>query len=153
MKSEESKSDRAGDAQSDDGPARLDNGGVGESAAGIPDQVAHTVHAVVGEGEGEGGLEGDLGGEGKSAHGSNHGSGLQVPADGGRGEVCGGPQVESAGEGDTGDTVQGTANPADLRTVDGQVGGDGTVQALLGQDLGRVLGVRRRSDGSRYGGS
>lgn len=151
VKSDESKSERTGDAQSDDGPARLDNGGVGESTAGIPDEVAHAVQAVVGEGKGQGGLDGDLGGQGESTHGSNHGGGLEVPAEGGRGEVCGGPKVESAGEGETGDTVQGTADPADLGTVDGQVRSDGAVQALLGQDLGRVLSVGRGGDGSRYG--
>lgn len=150
MKSQESKSKGTGDAQSNDSPARLDDGGVGESAAGIPDQVADTVHTVVGEGESKSGLEGNLGGDGESSHSSNHGSGLQVPAENGGGEVCGGPQVERAGEGDTGYTVQGTADPANLGLVDGQMRGDGTVQALLGQDLGRVLSVGRGGDRSRY---
>jgi len=153
VKSQESKSESTGDAQSNDGPAGLDNGGVGESAAGIPNQVTHAVHAVVGEGKGQSGLEEDLGGQRESAHGSNHGGGLQVPSESRRGEVCGGPQIESAGEGDTGDTVQGTTNPADLGTVDAQVGRNGTVQALLGQDRVRVLSVGSRGDGSRYEGS
>lgn len=75
-----------------------------------------------------------------------------MPAESGRGEVCGRPQVETAGEGDAGDTVQGTADPAHLGTVDGKVGGNGAVQALLGQDLGWVLGVGRGGDGPAYMG-
>lgn len=64
-----------------------------------------------------------------------------MPAESGRGKVGGGPQVEGAGEGDAGDTVQGRADPADLGLVDGQVRGDGTVQALLSQNVGGALGV------------
>lgn len=148
MKSDESKSNRTGNAQTHDSPARADDGRVVQGTTQIPGQVAETVHAVVGEGEGQGGLEQNLGSDGKSTHGSNHGGRLQVPAEGGRGEVGSGPQVESTGEGNTGDTVQGGTDPADLGLVDAQVRGDRAVQALLSQDLGRVLSVGGRSDGS-----
>jgi hypothetical protein len=103
---------------------------------------------VVGEGEGQGGLEQDLGGNGKSTHGGNHGGRLKVPAESGRGEVGSGPQVESAGEGDARDTVQGGTDPADLGLVDGQVRSNRAVKTLFSQDLGRVLSVGGRSDGS-----
>lgn len=72
MESHESKSKRAGHAQSHHSPARLDDGWVAETPAEIPHQVAHAVHAVVGEGEGHGGFEEDLGGEGESAKRSHH---------------------------------------------------------------------------------
>lgn len=148
MKSQQSKSDRTGNAQTNNGPARADDGRVTQGTTQIPGQVAETVHAVVGEGEGQGGLEQDLGGDGESTHGSNHGGRLQVPSESGRGEVGSGPQVESTGEGNTGDTVQGGTDPADLGLVDAQVRGDRAVKALLSQDLGRVLSVGGRSDGS-----
>lgn len=115
---DESKSKRTCHAQANDCPAGFDDGRVGEGTAGIPDQVAHAVHAVVCEGESQGGLEKNLGGNGEGTHGSDHGSRLQVPADDGGGEVCGRPQVKSAGEGDASDTVQGTTDPANLRLVD-----------------------------------
>lgn len=73
-----------------------------------------------------------------------------MPAESGRGKVSGGPEVEGAGEGDTGDTVQGRANPADLGLVDGQVRSDGTVQTLLSQDVGRAFGIGGRGAGSGY---
>lgn len=75
-----------------------------------------------------------------------------MPADDGGGEVCGGPQVKGAGEGDTGDTVQRTTDPADLGLVDGKVGSDRAIQPLLGEDLTRVFRVRGRGDGSGWCG-
>lgn len=144
----ESKSQRTGHAHGHNGPARLDDSVVGQTTAQIPSQVAEAVEGVVGEGEGHGGLEEDLGGDGESTHSGNHGGRLKVPAESGRGEVCGGPEVERAGESDTANTVQGGADPADLGAVDGQVGRDGAVQALLDQDLGGVLGGR--GDGPGY---
>lgn len=150
MKSQESKGNSAGNAKANDSPARLDNGRVGQAAAQIPGQVADTVHAVVGERQGQGGLQEDLGSDGESGHSSNHGGRLKVQAKSRGGEVGSGPQVEGTGQGDTGDTVQGGADPADLGLVDSQMGGDRAVQALLSQDLGRVLLVGGRSDGSRW---
>lgn len=141
MNLKESKSESAGDAQANNGPTRLDDNVVGQTTAEIPHQVAEAVEGVVGEGEGHGSLEENLSSDRESTHGGNHGGRLEVPAESGRGEVCGGPQVERAGEGDTADTVQGGADPADLGAVDGQVRRDGAVQALLDQDLGGVLSV------------
>lgn len=150
VKSHERKSESAGHAHTNHSPAGLDDGGVGETTAQIPHQVTKAVEAVVGKGESHGGLEGNLGGEGESTEGGHHGGRLQVPAERGRGEVSGSPQVEGAGECDAGNTVQGRANPGDLGLVDGKVRGNRTVQALLSQDLGGVLGVGGRGDGSRY---
>lgn len=144
----ESKSQSAGHAHGHNGPTRLDDNVVGQTTARIPHQVAEAVEGVVGEGEGHGSLEENLSSDGESTHGGNHGGGLEVPAESGRGEVCGGPQVERAGEGDTSDTVQGGADPADLGAVDAQVRRDGAGQALLDQDLGGVLSVG--GDGPGY---
>lgn len=103
--------------------------------------MAHTVHAVVDEGEGHETLKADLGDDGKSSEGSGHGGGLEVPAQHGSGEVCGRVEVQAAGEDDAGDTVGATADPGDLGAVDGEMGGDGAVLALLGEDLSWVRGV------------
>lgn len=72
----EGKRKRACHAQANDRPAGLDDGRVGEGTPGVPGQVAHTVHAVVGEGEGHEGLERNFGGNGEGTHGSDHGGGL-----------------------------------------------------------------------------
>lgn len=54
------------------------------------------------------------------------------------GKVCGCEKVEGARQSNAGDTVSTRSNPGDLGTVDGQVRGNGAVQALLGEDLGGV---------------
>lgn len=108
--------------------------------------MANAVQAVVGEGESHDGLEQDLGGDGESTKGSDHGGRLQVPAKGRRCEIGGGPEVERTGEGDTADTVEGGHDPANLRTVDGQVGRNRSVQTLLGQYLVRIGSVGRRDE-------
>lgn len=139
----QSKTDSASNAETNDSPASLNDGRVGQGTASVPDQVTDTVDAVVGERKGEGGLEEDLGRERESTEGSNHGGGLEVPSEGGGCKVGSGPEVEGAGESAAGDTVQGTTDPGDLGLVDGQVGSDRATETLLNQDLLGVLGVGR----------
>lgn len=144
LQSNESKRKGTGNSQAHDSPASLDDARVAEGTAGIPDQVPHAVHAVVGERQSHDRLQKNLGGNGERTEGGGNRGRLQVPAEQGRSEVCSRPQVQGAGEGDARDAVQRTADPSDLGLVDGQVRGDGTVQALLGQDLGRVFGIGGR---------
>lgn len=54
-------------------------------------------------------------------------------------EVCGAVEVEDARDGNTGDTVQRGEVPGDLRAVDGEMGSDGPVQALFGEDVVALL--------------
>jgi hypothetical protein len=142
----QSKTNSTSNAEANHSPASLDNHRVGETTAKIPHQMADTVHGVVGERKGQGGLEEDLGRERKSAHGSDHGGRFEMPTKSGGGEVSGSPNVQGAGESNTGDTVQGTADPADLGLVDSEVRSDRAVKALLNEDLAGVLGVRGRSN-------
>lgn len=151
LKSNKGKGKSGGNAQADNGPTRLDDGGVGETATQIPGQMAKAVHAVVGEREGQSSLESNLGGNRKSTHGGNHRGGLKVPANGGREQVCGSPQVKRAGHDNAGDTVQGGADPTDLGLIDSQMGRDGAVETLLGQKGGWVLGVGGGGGRSRIG--
>lgn len=141
MKSQKSKDKSAQGTQAHDRPARLDDLLVGDSTAKVPNQVADTVHAVVDEGEGHETLEADLGDEGEGSEGSGHGGGLEVPAQQGSGEICSRVKVQATGEEDTGDTVGTTADPGDLGAVDGKVGRDRAVLALLGKNLSWVGGV------------
>lgn len=144
-KSQQSKNQSANRTQANHSPAGLDDLGVGETATGIPDQVTNTVHAVVGERHGHGSLEEDLGEDREGTEGGNGGGRAEVPAEHGRSEVGSRIEVEAAGQGDTGDTVQTTADPGDLGLVDGKVGSDGAAQTLLSKELVGVGGGRAGS--------
>lgn len=50
-------------------------------------------------------------------------------------EVRGAEDVEAAAKGGAGDAVKGAEVPGDLGLVDGQMRGDGAVEALVGEDL------------------
>ena len=63
-------------------------------------------------------------------------SGLEMPAEGGGGEVRDAEEIHGAGEHDAGDAVEGAGDPGYLRAVDRQVRGDGAVAALGGEDGG-----------------
>ena len=104
--------------------------------------MADTVHAVVGERKGQGSLEEDLGSEGEGTHGSDHGGRLEVPTESGRGKVGSSPKVQGAGESHTSDTVEGTADPADLGPVDAKMRGNRAAKTLLNENPVGVLGVR-----------
>ena len=147
--SDEGKAECGGNTQADNSPARLDNSRVGETTAQIPSQVAEAVQGVVGERKGQDGLESDLSSDRESSHGGNHGGRLKVPAKSGREEISSSPQVERTGQDDAGDTVQGGSDPTDLGLVDSQMGRDGAVQTLLGENLGWVLSVGGSGSGSR----
>lgn len=141
-KSQESESKGAEDAQPHHSPTRLDDLLVGDSPTKIPDQVADSVEAVVGERKSHKTLEKNLGNNGKSSESSGHGGRLQMPAKQRRGEVCSRVKIQRTRKGESGNTVKTTADPSDLGAVDGKVRGNGTVQTLLRKDLGRVRGVR-----------
>lgn len=106
--------------------------------------MTDTVHAVVDKGEGHDGLEADLGEDRKGTESGSNRSGLEVPAQQGRNKVCRREKVHATRQDDTGDTVSATADPGDLGTVDGKVGGDRAVAALLSEDLVGVRGVGSR---------
>lgn len=65
--------------------------------------------------------------------------GFDVPAQGRGDQVEGTVDVEAAGEDAAGDAVEGGAVPGDLGLVDGEMGGYGAVEALVGEDV--VAGV------------
>lgn len=62
-----------------------------------------------------------------------------MPAEGGRSEVCESEDVETTAQSDTSDTVQTGEGPGDLGLVDGKMRGDGTLEALLDEDLFGIL--------------
>lgn len=69
-----------------------------------------------------------------------HAHGFQVPAHVGRDQVGGAEDVETAAEHGAGDAVEDRQVPGDLWFVDGEVGGDGAVEALAGEDGGLLRG-------------
>ena len=98
--------------------------------------MPNTVERVKEQGESKEALERNLGGGGPCGDRRNHGCGLEVPSCVRRGEVGKAEEVQRARERDAGDTVERRGVPGDLRAVDREMGGDGAVQALLGEDLG-----------------
>lgn len=112
--------------------------------------MPQAVKRVVSERQRNSDLGEDLKGQRPSGEAGGDGGALEVPADGGRDQVCGAEDVEGAGESDTGDAVEGTAVPGDLRLVDAEMGRDGAVQALLCEDGVGCLGF---GDGLGGGGS
>lgn len=62
---------------------------------------------------------------------------LEVPAQRRRDQVQAAEEVEGAREGDARHAVERRPVPGYLRLVDAQVGGDGAVEALFGEDFGR----------------
>lgn len=106
------------------------------------------VDAVVGKGESETELEAALESEGQAADGGSDAGALKVPAQEGRGQIRGHVGVHDARDGAAGDSVPGgAAEPRLLELVDAQMGRDGSVEALLHEDLvALVVGELGRAD-------
>lgn len=99
-----------------------------------------TADGVVDEGEAKSELETTLDGEGKTGDEASDAQALEVKTDEGSGEVGDGETVEGDGESRTSDTVPGGATePCLLELVDGQMGRDGSVEALVNEDLVAVI--------------
>ena len=65
-----------------------------------------------------------------------HNSALEVDAQCGGDQITDTVEVEDAGEDDAGDAVECRGDPGHLPFVDGEVGSDGALKALLCEDLG-----------------
>lgn len=100
--------------------------------------MSQSVQAMEEEGERKEGLESRLDSRRPSCNRCDHGLRLEVPSRVRRDEVGDAEEVERAGQGNTSDAVERRGDPGDLRLVDGQVGGDGAVDALLCEDLGSL---------------
>lgn len=137
-----SKEKSASNTQAHHGPAGPDDLLVGDSATKIPHQVTQAVHAVESERESQGALDKNLGGDGKSSESGDQGGRFQVPPKQRSGKVGGREKVQASRQSNTGDTVETTGVPGNLRAIDGKVRGDGASQSLLLKDLGRVGSVR-----------
>jgi len=105
--------------------------------------MPHTVEAVEEEGECEESLESRLDSHWPSSNCRDHRLRLHMPSSVGGNQVCDTEEVEGAGQGDASNTVERRRNPGDLGPVDGKVGRDGAVDALLCEDLSgfRLRGV------------
>ena len=97
--------------------------------------MSDAVQAVIRKGEGQESFSQDLREDGKSTETGGHGGALEVPAEQGGDEVCGTVGVDGDGEGGAGDSVERGHVPCYLGAVDGEMGGDGAVFALFGEDF------------------
>ncbi|OSS46828.1 hypothetical protein B5807_09059 [Epicoccum nigrum] len=130
---------RCNNCQTNNRPSSPDNLLVGETDTNIPQQVPHAVERVEEHGEREEALQRHFGSRGPRRDGRDHRGGLKVPSGVGCGEVCETEEVQRAGQRNASDAVERGRVPGDLRAVDGQVGRDGAVQALLAEDLLRGI--------------
>lgn len=103
----------------------------------MPDAIP----GMKGKGKGDRHLGGQLRSERPAGEACRQGGSVEMPAEQGRDEVGGAEDVEAAGEDGAGNAVQPGQEPGYLRTVDLQVGGDGAVEALRGEDRVRVGGA------------
>jgi hypothetical protein len=127
--------DRQRNRRGHSGPAGSRDGGVLEPNTEIPGQMPQAVYGVEEEGHRNGKLGGGLGPQRPCSDRSDQGLALEVPSERGGCEVCDAEDVETTAEGNAGDTVEAGGVPGDLRLVDGKMRGDGTSEALLGEDL------------------
>ena len=131
------------DRRAPDVPASLDHCPPLEERdeGSVEDEVAHAVDGVEGEGPGEEELDAALGSEGQGAHGRGERGALEVPAEEGRGEVRRAEDVDGAAEAGAREALpDGAAEPGLGLVVDLEMGGDGAVEALLGEDGIGVVG-------------
>lgn len=75
-----------------------------------------------------------------------------MPAQQGGGQVCGAEDVEPAREDGSRDAVEDRGDPGHLRFVDGEVRGDGAVEALGGEDGVGVAGFGGLGCSAGFGG-
>ena len=90
----------------------------------IPNQMPQPIESVEREWKRHRALEQHLRDNRPGGEGGGQGGGFEMPAEEGRDEVGGAEDVDSAGEGGTGDAVEGAGVPGYLGAVDGEVGGD-----------------------------
>jgi hypothetical protein len=137
---QESKRNSAHNAQPHNRPASLLHLLVVDHTSSVPRQMPQAVERVVSERQRDRNLRQNLKSQRpRGEAGSEHGA-LEVPADSRRDQVQDAENVEAAGEGDAGDAVERATVPGDLRLVDAEMGRDGAVQALFGEDRVRGLG-------------
>lgn len=137
----ESKEQATDDTGGPDKHVGLLDGGLGEALAQVIHEVLDAVDAVVHEWESEAELDAALEKKRHAGKGSDDAGTLEVKTDDRGDKVGGHVGVQNTGEGATGDTGPGRgAEPTLLELVDAQMGGNGTVESLLGEDLATLLG-------------
>ncbi len=132
---------------------------LGEALEQVVAQMAHAVDEVEDEGEAEADLDEALDGKGEGGEAGDQALGLDVEAGERRDQVGEEVGVGGAGERAAGDAGPGRGGEPRLRAlVDAQMGGDGTQQTLLGEDVlalgrrqvGGLEGTRQRSGGVSF---
>ena len=122
---------------------------LGESLEQVVAQMTHAVDEVEDKGEAKADLDKALDSKGQGSEAGDQALRLDVEAGEGRNQVGEEVGVGGAGERAAGDTGPGRGGEPGLRAlVDAEMGGDGTLQALLGED---VLALGRRHVGSLDG--
>lgn len=121
-------------------PSRHNNLLVRKRRTSIPDQMSNSIERVIREREREERLGREFRRYRPRTERGGYAGGLKVPSEERSGEVCGAEDVEATGEDAAGDTVEDGAEPGYLGLVDAEVGGDGTVTTLGGEEVVGFLG-------------
>ncbi len=129
------QANRAENTQRHHRPSRLNNLLIRDQMRSIPRQMPQPVQAMEGEREREERFRSNLQDQWPSSKRGRNGRALHVQTDVWCDEVEGAEDVEGAAEGAAGDAVEAGEVPGDLGIVDGEMGGDGAVEALAGEDL------------------
>ena len=83
---------------------------------------------------------------------SGHTRTIEMPSRQRRDQICSTEDVDSARANTACDAVQGRENPGDLRLIDGEMGGSGSIQSLCFEDLEGVSRREGTGGGGRRGG-
>lgn len=132
---EEGVVDRQGKCRANSGPAGSCNRSVLEPYTKVPSQMSQAVDAVEKEWQSNSKLGRCLSPQWPCGDRRDYGLALEMPAQRGSSEVCNAEEVETAAENYAGDAVEAGGVPGDLWFVDGQMRGDGTLEALFCKDL------------------
>lgn len=97
--------------------------------------MPNAVETVEREGKRHQGLQPNLQDDRECCKTCGQARGLQMPAEERCDKICGTKDVDYSRQSGTGDTVEGGKVPGYLWSVDAEMGGDGTLAALGGEDL------------------
>ena len=116
-------------------PTRNNNLPIRQTRARIPQKMPQPIKTMVRERKRQPGLDENLRQNRPGCERRREGRALEMPAEEGGDEVEGAVGVDHGGQGCARDAIEGAAVPGYLGAIDREMGGDGAVEALGGEDF------------------